>query len=102
METVLLLMVIAAVVAVFVWLGRALGDPWPPGSLPNAMPQGEGTSSPLPNPLPQGEGVQNPPPLSEGVLVPSPWGGGLGRGPSSPGKANPTAPSARHWAKRTT
>ena len=86
METVLLLMVIAAVVAVFVWLGRALGDPWPPGSLPNAMPQGEGTSSPLPNPLPQGEGpsgpLPNPLPRGEGVSgplpMPLPQGEGIG------------------------
>jgi len=63
-ETVLLLIVIAAVVAVFVWLGRALGDKWPP----NPLPRGEGASSPLPNPLPQGEGVGGPLPESEFVL----------------------------------
>ena len=46
-ETVLLLIVIAIVAAVFVWLGRALGDEWPPRSVADPLPQGEGVSGPL-------------------------------------------------------
>ena len=71
METVLFLIVVAAVVAVFVWLGRALGDPWPPGPLPNPLPQGEGVGGPLPNPLLQGEGIGGPLPESEFALAPA-------------------------------
>ena len=47
METVLLLIVIAVVVAVFVWLGRVLRDEWPPRPVADPLPQGEGVSGPL-------------------------------------------------------
>ncbi len=70
METVLLLIVIAAVVAVFAWLGRALGDEWPPYPLPNPLAGGEGVGGgPLPNPLAGGEGVRGPLPESEFALA---------------------------------
>ena len=88
METVLLLMVIAAVVVVFARLGRALGDPWPPGPLPNPLPQNEGAGSPLPNPLPQNEGagspLPNPLPVNEGAGSPLPNPLPQGEGAGSP------------------
>ena len=73
METVLLLIVVAVVTALFVWLGRALGDEWPPGSiggpLPHPISGGEGMSDPIPDLPPRGERVSGPLPESEFALA---------------------------------
>lgn len=67
METVLLLIIIAAVMAVFIWLGRALGDEWPPAShpLPSPLPLSEGGDSSLS----RGEAANGPLPESEFALA---------------------------------
>jgi len=69
-ETVLLLIVIAAVAAGFAWLGRVLGDEWPPAAHPlsSPLPAVEGGGGPLPSPLPAGEGGGGPLPESEFAL----------------------------------
>ena len=73
METVLLLIVVAVVGAVFVWLGRALGDEWPPAShtRPISLPQSEGAGSPRATLVPQDDWGGGPLPESEFALSPA-------------------------------
>ena len=73
METVLLLIVVAVVGAVFVWLGRALGDEWPPAShtRPISLPHSEGAGSPRATPVPQDDSGGGPLPESEFALSPA-------------------------------
>ena len=72
METVLLLIVVAVVAAVFVWLGRALGDEWPPAAhtRPLSLSQSEGAGGPLITPAPQDDRGGGPLPESEFALSP--------------------------------
>ncbi len=93
METVLLLIVIVAVVGVFVWLRRMLGDPWPPGTLPDPLPQGEGVSGPLPNSLPQEERSGGPLPESEFALATAPLPPRSSALPAAPQPAEALAPA---------
>ena len=73
METVLLLIVVAVVGAVFVWLGRALGDEWPPAShtRPISLPHSESAGSPRATPVPQDDWGGGPLPESEFALSPA-------------------------------
>jgi len=62
LETLLLLVVIAAVAAVFVWLGRSLGDAWPPVVSPDGAAEAP----------PAGRAAADAPPVVAAVVAPLP------------------------------